>query len=131
CAFGRPRFRGVARAMTDRLAPEPFLSGESGTQGGWRARMETVADAGISAFNIATGVMRAIDRLAEADAPKDVLVLSVYRPHALLGRAVPKLRSERHAVTYAFGATGDTDPELAPSTVRTHLAGGKFQNRAA
>jgi hypothetical protein len=108
--------------------PEQFLSGESGTRGGRRAHVASLADAGIDLVQAFTGITRAIDRLADVATPRKVLVLSAYRADALLRGTVHELRSERHAVTLAFGAVGDADPVLAASTVRTRLRGGKFEN---
>ena len=66
--------------------------------------------------------------LAPAQAPRRVLVLSIYRPGSLLPRAAPRLRSERHDATFAFGATGAPEPALADSTALDGLGGGKFEN---
>jgi hypothetical protein len=58
-----------------------------------------------------------------------VLVLSIYRPGAeLLARATERLRSGRHDVRFAYGATGAAEPALAAETALTEMNGGKFEN---
>jgi hypothetical protein len=58
-----------------------------------------------------------------------VLVLSVYRPGSRLPGAIPSLRSRRHDVRLALGATSaEADPALAADTALTGLSGGKFEN---
>jgi hypothetical protein len=110
--------------------PSSFLSGESGTVAGKRlAVTRTAADWASNLAAIAALTGPRLDRLAAAQAPRRVLVLSIYRPGSLLARAAPRLRSDRHDVTFAFGATGDPEPALAESTVLSGLAGGgKFEN---
>ena len=110
--------------------PSSFLSGESGTVAGKRLTVtRTAADWAGNLAAIATLTGPRLDRLAAAQAPRRVLVLSIYRPGSLLTRAAPRLRSDRHDVTFAFGATGDPEPALAESTVLSGLAGGgKFEN---
>lgn len=114
--------------MSARPAPERFLSGQSGTRSGWAAYAHALADLGISGLRMVTGVARAIDRLAEACPRRRVLVLSVYRANAHLGRAVGALVSTRHSVLLALGAIEEADPALRASTVAAHLRLGKFEN---
>ena len=58
-----------------------------------------------------------------------MLVLSVYRPGSRLPGAIGALRSERHDVRLALGATSPgADPALAADTALTGLGGGKFEN---
>jgi hypothetical protein len=115
--------------MSGLPAPETFLSGESGTVSGRRLTVtRSLQDAGIGLLAGAAGTARGLDRLARAEPPRRVLVLSVYRPGAVLGRALRELRSERHSVTLVLGATGRPDPALAPHTVAARLRGGKLRN---
>jgi hypothetical protein len=109
--------------------PETFLSGESGTVAGKRLTVtRTAADWAYSAAGALSLVGPRLDRLAATQEPRRVLVLSIYRPGSLLPRAAARLRSERHDVRFAFGATGAADPALAVDTPLTDLDGGKFEN---
>ncbi len=115
--------------MTDLPDPDSFLSGESGTVAGKKlAVTRTVADWAFSLAGLAAATGPRLDRLAAAQARQRVLVLSIYRPGSLLPRAAPRLRSTRHEVTFALGATGEPDPALAADTALSGLAGGKFEN---
>jgi hypothetical protein len=109
--------------------PTSFLSGESGTVAG--KRLTVTRAAADWAFNVANAASLAgprLDRLAARQDRHRVLVLSIYRPDSLLPRALERLRSERHDVHFAFGATGAADPALAEQTILTELHGGKFEN---
>ena len=109
--------------------PETFLSGDSGTVAGRRlALTRAVADWACAVAGAATLAGPRLDRLAAAQPPRRVLVLSVYRPGSLLARALDRLRSERHDVRVVLGATGEPDPALAADTALAGLAGGKFEN---
>jgi hypothetical protein len=109
--------------------PDSFLSGESGSVVGKRLRItRTAADWALGLAGLAALTGPRLDRLAATQAPRRVLVLSIYRPGSLLPRTAPRLRSERHDVTFALGATGDPEPELADATALSGLAGGKFEN---
>ena len=89
----------------------------------------TLADAGLSAAGALCLHGPRLDRLAARQAPRRILVLSIYRPGSRLPAAVSRLRSERHDVRLALGATGpEPDPALAQDTLRSGLAGGKFEN---
>ena len=119
--------------MSGELAlPDPatFLSGESGTVAGKKLTVtRTAADWACNAAALAALTGPRLDRLAATQAPRRVLVLAIYRPGSLLARAVPRLRSDRHDVRFAFGATGDPEPALAGETAVSSLAGGgKFEN---
>jgi hypothetical protein len=115
--------------MTDLPDPDSFLSGESGTVAGKRLLVtRTAADLAQNAAGLLTLAGPRLDRLAAAQPPQRVLVLSIYRPGSLLPRAAPRLRSERHDVTFALGATGEPDPALAADTALSGLTGGKFEN---
>ena len=109
--------------------PATFLSGESGTVAGKKLTVtRTAADWACNLAGLAALSGPRLDRLAESQAPQRVLVLSIYRPGSLLARAAPRLRSARHDVTLAFGATGAPEPALTDATVLSGLAGGKFEN---
>jgi hypothetical protein len=73
-------------------------------------------------------VGRRADALARSAPPQRVLVAGVYRPLSLLAQAAPGLRSERHEVRLAFGATASAEPALVAHTVADGLGGGKFEN---
>ena len=110
--------------------PATFLSGESGEVSGVRLTTRAIAEdlaLGIAAALALTGPR--LDRAAAALPPRRVLVLSVYRPGSLLPRALASLRSERHDVRFALGATAARpDPALASHTALAGLQGGKFEN---
>ena len=110
--------------------PDSFLSGESGAVAGKKLTItRTAADWGLALTSLGTLTGPRLDRLAARQAPRRVLVLSIYRPGSLLPRTALRLHSERHDVTFAFGATGDAaEPSLAAATVLSGLAGGKFEN---
>jgi hypothetical protein len=109
--------------------PDSFLSGESGAVAGKKLTVtRTAADWAYDLALLATLTGPRLDRLAAGLPRRRVLVLSIYRPGSLLARAAPRLRSDRHETTFAFGATATADPALADGTVLTGLAGGKFEN---
>ena len=115
--------------MTRLPDPATFVSGESGTVGGIRLTItRTLADAALGAAAALSLTGRRLDRLAAAQEPRRVLVLSVYRPGSLLPEAVGRLGSDRHDVRLVLGSTGEADPALAQHTVATHMSGGKFEN---
>lgn len=109
--------------------PASFLSGESGAVAGKRlAITRTAADWALGLAGAAALTGLRLDRLAARQAPRRVLVLSIYRPGSLLPGTATRLASERHDVTFAFGATGSPEPALAGTTALADLAGGKFEN---
>jgi len=111
--------------------PDSFLSGESGTVTGRRARAAGfLRDAFLDLAQALARTGQQLDRLAEATPPRTVLVTGCYVPGAAnrLPQAMPELRSARHDVRFAFGSMGDPEPALAADTVRAHLTAGKFQN---
>jgi len=116
--------------MSTPPAADDFLSGESGSVAGPRLRAtRTLADAAYSLAGLVALTGPRLDRLAATQAPRRVLVLSVYRPGSRLTRALARLRSDRHDVRVALGATGaQPDPALHGETALTGLAGGKFEN---
>ena len=117
--------------MSPPFEPDSFLSGESGTVTGRRARAAGfLRDAFLDLAQALARTGQQLDRLAEATPPRTVLVTGCYVPGAAnrLPQAMPELRSARHDVRFAFGSMGDPEPALAADTVRTHLTAGKFQN---
>jgi hypothetical protein len=115
--------------VTGGPAPEDFLSGQSGEVSGLRlTTTRTAGDAVLDLLERARGTARRLDRLAETEPARRVLVLSAYRPLSAIAEAVAALRSDRHRVTLALGATGEPDPALAEGTVAQGLTGGKFEN---
>jgi hypothetical protein len=109
--------------------PSTFLSGDAGDViAPWRRTKRRLGEVVYEALDVATRNRRRAARLADAVAPRRVLVVGVYRAGSLLPEALPDLRSERHQVTFAFGATGSAEPELAPMTAAADLSGGKFEN---
>ena len=115
--------------MTGGPAPEAFLSGESGEVAGLRLRsIRTAGDAALDLLEGFRGTGRRLDRLAGTEPARRVLVLSAYRPGSAIAEAVPALRSDRHDVTLALGATGEPDIAVAGGTVARGLTGGKFEN---
>ena len=126
---GEPPPPGSATGAVALPDPATFLSGESGTVAGRKLTVtRTVADWAFDLAGLATLTGPRLDRLAASLAPQRVLVLSIYRPGSLLPRAAPRLSSERHTVTSAFGATGAREAALADQTVLDGLTGGKFEN---
>ena len=115
--------------MTGLPDPATFVSGESGTVGGIRLTVtRTLADAALGAAAALSLTGRRLDRLAAAQEPRRVLVLSVYRPGSRLPEAVGRLASERHHVRLVLGSTGAADPALEAHTAATEMSGGKFEN---
>lgn len=109
--------------------PTTFLSGESGRVGGIRLGVtRRLADGGMRLASALTLTGRRLDRLAAGQAPRKVLVLSIYRPGSRLPGAIAQLSSDRHEVRLVLGSTGDADPALAEHTAITQMAGGKFEN---
>jgi Glycosyltransferase like family 2 len=111
--------------------PDDFLSGESGNVFGKRLTVKgTAADWGLGVAGALSLARPRLARLAAQQEPRRVLVVSVYRPGALLEGTIRQLRSTRHEIRYALGAT---EPEaaqpLAAETALTGLdGGGKFEN---
>jgi hypothetical protein len=95
--------------------PATFLSGEAG-------RGSAIADLWLDARLMFGGDHRKLDRVPVP--PRDVLVMSIYRPAAERLSGAP-LRSERHRVTRAFGSMGEATVD---GTVATGLDAGKFPN---
>ncbi len=109
--------------------PDSFLSGDAGdVTAPWRRMKRSAGEVAFELADRATGTRRTAARLSARQASRRVLVLGVYRPRPLLVDALEALRSERHQVRLALGATEETDPLLAGWTVAEGLAGGKFEN---
>jgi hypothetical protein len=110
-------------------APADFLSGDAGdVTSPWRRAKRTLGEVAFGALDRAALVHRRADRLAAAQEPRRVLVAGVYRPDSLLPDALERLRSERHEMHFALGASDAPDPRLAAHTVAARLGGGKFEN---
>ena len=110
--------------------PATFLSGEAGQITGPRLTARaTIADLALRARAALALTGPRLDRLAARAERRRVLVLSIYRPGSRLPGTIASLRSNRHNVQLALGATSrGADPELALDTVLTGLGGGKFEN---
>jgi hypothetical protein len=110
-------------------APD-HLSGDAGdVTNPWRRAKRTLGDVAFEAIDRLSGVRRRADALAAAAPPRQVLVAAVYRPGAAL--ALDPLRSDRHDVSFALGATRSAEPRLAQHTLASDLGGGKFENLRA
>jgi len=109
--------------------PASFLSGEHGSVVGRRlVTGRTLHDAFQRIVNAVALAGPRLDRLAAAQAPRRVLVLSVYRPGSDLPGSLARLASRRHEVSFALGSTARADPALERETTATSLTGGKFEN---
>jgi hypothetical protein len=110
--------------------PSSFLSGDAGdVTDPWRRAKRTAGELAYSAIDTLTGTRLHAARLARSTpAPRDVLVIGVYRPGSLFADALPALHSDRHNVRIAVGSTGPADARLREWTVADQLTGGKFQN---
>jgi hypothetical protein len=109
--------------------PDSFLSGESGEVSGLRLTLErTLSDLALDLGQLFAATGRRLDRLAATQPPRSVLALSVYRPGSRLAEALRELRSRRHEVAFALGATAREESTLAGATVARGLGGGKFEN---
>jgi len=117
--------------MTTRLPdPSSFLSGDAGdVTDPWRRAKRSAGEVAYSMLDAIAGTRRRAARLArESRAPRDVLVIGVYRPGSLMPDALRALHSDRHDVRIALGSTAAADPELREHTIADRLAGGKFEN---
>lgn len=106
--------------------PELFSGDAGDVTNPLRRAKRTLGEVGFEAIDRASGVRRRADALAAATARRQVLVAGIYRPGSRL--ALEPLRSERHEVRFALGATGAATPALAAATVAEGLTGGKFEN---
>ena len=117
--------------MSDLPAPETFLSGESRSVEGRRARLRARAtDALLGARAAVARTDAQLEALASAAPRRSVLVMSIYRPPARrLVEALPALTSSvGHDVVMRLGSTAESVEALADSTALTGLSGGKFEN---
>jgi GT2 family glycosyltransferase len=83
--------------------PDDFLSGESGTIGGFDALRRRVLDVGADAFQVASGRRARLDRVARREPrPLSVLALCVARPEydGLVARIRGELAYSRHTVDF-------------------------------
>ncbi len=110
--------------------PASFLSGDAGdVTEPWRRTKRRLGELAYEALDTLSGTRLRAARLGRAvGAPREVLVIGVYRPGSLLADALPSLRSERHRVRIALGSTGPADDPLSENTVAEGLTGGKFAN---
>lgn len=118
-------------ATTNLPAPETFLSGESGTVSGRRAR--AIGAARDLALDLAQRIARTgrrLDRLAERTPCRSVLVTGCYSPGPAnrLPAQLAELRSACHDVRFALGSTGEAEPAMGRETAATALTEGKLQN---
>jgi len=108
---------------------DDYLSGDAGdVTNPWRRAKRAAGEVAFAAIDRATLVGRRADAVAGATPPRRVLVAGVYRPGSLLAEALGGLRSQRHDVRFAFGATAAAEPALLAHTVAERLRGGKFEN---
>jgi hypothetical protein len=104
-----------------------LFSGDAGdVTNPWRRAKRTLGEAGFEAIDRVAGVRRRADALARATPRRRVLVAGIYRPGSRL--ELEPLRSERHEVSFALGATEDAVAPLAAETVAERLAAGKLAN---
>jgi hypothetical protein len=110
--------------------PATFLSGDAGdVTDPWRRSKRRLGELAYGALDTLSGTRRRATRLARSvSAPRDVLVIGVYRPGSFLAEALPALMSDHHRVRIALGSTGPADEPLREHTVAEHLTGGKFEN---
>jgi hypothetical protein len=94
-------------------APDLFSGDAGDVTSPWRRAKRTLGEVAFETADRLTGVGRRADALARSTPSRQVLVAGVHRPGSRLDPE--PLRSERHAVRFAFG-----DSE--------QLGGGKFEN---
>jgi hypothetical protein len=108
---------------------EDYLSGDAGdVTNPWRRAKRAAGEVAFAAIDRAALVGRRADALAGSAPALRILVAGVYRPGSLLPAALGALRSQRHEVRFAFGATAAAEPALIAHTVAEGLGGGKFEN---
>ena len=110
------------------MTPDLFSGDAGDVTHPWRRAKRTVGEAAFSAIDLALLTGPRVDRLARTQPGRRVLVASVYRAGSLLAAALPRLRSNRHEVTFALGAVEGAEAALAEHTVAEGLGGGKFGN---
>jgi hypothetical protein len=109
--------------------PASFLSGDAGdVTDPWRRAKRTAGELAFGALDTLSATRPRLARLARATPARDVLVTGVYRPGSLMAKALPALRSDRHNVRIALGATRGADDPLREHTVAEGLSEGKFEN---
>jgi hypothetical protein len=108
---------------------EDYLSGDAGdVTNPWRRAKRAAGEVAFAAIDRAALVSRRADALARSSPALRILIVGVYRPGSLLPAALGALRSQRHEVRFAFGATAAAEPALIAHTVAEGLGGGKFEN---
>jgi GT2 family glycosyltransferase len=128
-AHSAGRIMETLRPLPARETAPDFLSGDAGdVTHPWRRAKRVLGELAFGALDLVALTPLRADRLARSQAPRRVLVIGVARPGSLLAGELGRLRSRRHEVRLAFGATAAVDPALAPHTVAEHLSGGKFEN---
>ncbi len=112
--------------MHPRLAP---LRRVIGAHSPARLALKARTDAALDRLHERGGQNRRLDRLADAMAPVDVLVVAIDGRESRLSAAVEELRRSRHRVRVAVGTLAEAPtPGLERETVRTGMRGGKFEN---
>jgi GT2 family glycosyltransferase len=107
---GLPQAARVPRDPAGASARDDFLSGASGTVAGARGVARGAADAGVDAWEIASGRRLRLARGARREPPRRrVLVLQIERPHRreLAASARSELARSRHDVELRVGEPGD------------------------
>lgn len=117
--------------MSTLPAPESFLSGESGTVTGPRARaVGTARDLALDLAQRIARTDRRLDRLADTTPARSALVTGCYSPGPAnrMPAALAMLRSARHDVRFAFGSTAEPEPAMSHVTTASGLTAGKLPN---
>jgi hypothetical protein len=108
---------------------DDHLSGDAGdVTHPWRRAKRAAGELAFTAIDRAARMGRRADAVAAATPPQRVLAACVYRPGSLAAEAARELRSSRHQVQLALGATAAAEPALLADTVAQELRGGKFEN---
>jgi GT2 family glycosyltransferase len=103
---GLPQAARVPRDRVGAPAHDDFLSGTSGTVAGAHGVVRSAADAGVDAWEIASGRRLRLARAARREPPRrHVLVLQIERPHRreLAERARSELARSRHDLELRVG----------------------------
>jgi hypothetical protein len=110
--------------------PDEAFPPRSAVRGPGERILGGLLDAVLDLRQLAIGTGRVLDREAAGAPVRRVLVLGVYLPDGAghMATAVNRLRSSRHRLTFALGAAGKPDPDLADITSLAGLEAGKFAN---
>jgi len=119
------RFPGPDQARLPQAAPVG-----SARRRGLKRIVLPLIDLALRARQRASGLGTVMDRAANGTAPRQLLVLGIYKPEGAseMARAVSAMRRSRHWVRVALGATAAADPSLAEETLAEGLTGGKYAN---